>query len=434
MNRRLFLRSAASTLWLPMLRSAPGMAAQPTAPRRTVWFFVPNGFLTEDMKPTTTGSDYVAPAVLSGTASIRDRMTVLSEIDNVSDREASYSGSYSTHESCVATLLTDKKLPANYYSGALDLGVSVDQYAVQQLRPPTPYGSLQLGMNEQFITTGSGNLDTYYDHISWANATTPLAPLSDLQGLFERMFGGADAGATEEEIARRLVLRKSVLDGVNDRAKALSSRLDAADRGKLDQYQTAVRELEVRLQTLSEVSCEPPDAPQANLDYPERLDAMFDFLKVVLACDYSRVVTFMAGTTTSLLTFPSIGVTTDHHTLSHDWAGSQSARNDLLLVQKFYVDKWVRFCQSLADTSVDGGDLLSSTMVSLVSEFAESNSHLANPMMMLTAGGEDAGFRHGRHLDTNRVPHANYLRATLEFMGADSSGFGQHATGVFDLT
>lgn len=431
MNRRLFLRSAAATLWLPFLRSAPGAAAAPEPIRRTVWFFVPNGFPSDAITPDEVGEGYTLPPALGGLAPIRDRATVVSGLRNRSDRSGEQYG-FGTHEGCTASLLTDVALPATAYAGPARLGVSVDQHAVQQLRPTTPYASLQLGTGERWISAG-GTIDVYYQSLSWANDATPLAPLVDPRAVFDRMFGGADPAASAEDAARRLATRRSVLDAVHGRAKALAGELDAADRARLDQYATAVRELELRLDGLASTSCTPGDAPDPNLALPERIDAMLDLTRVALTCDLTRVATVMAGTTTSLATFPTLGIATDHHTLSHNFAYSARDREDYLRVVAFHVEKYAAFCASLADVATDDGDLLSSTLVSLVSEFGDGNLHVGSPLVFVAAGGEGGGLRHGRHLDAADAPHANYLRATLAFQGVDPEGFGRTATGTLDL-
>lgn len=432
MNRRQLLRAAGASLCLPFLPSAPGAAAESLGLRRQVWFFVPNGFLTPALTPTATGPDYALPPALAALGPLRSRLSLWSGLRNLADANGERYG-FSTHEACTASLLTDTPLAGDYYTRGARNGISVDQYAVRELRPATPYASLQLGTGERWIN-GGGTIDVLYNHLSWANDVTPLAPLVDPKAVFDGMFGGADATATAEEQARRQALRTSVLDAVNDRTRALSARLDAADRAKLEQHTTAVRELELRLEGLAEVECDPGPEPGADLAFPARLDAMLGIVRVALTCDLTRIATMMSATTTALTTFPWLGISTDHHTLSHNQAYLERDRQDYLTVQGWFAERFAAFCQSLADVPEGDGDLLSTTQVTMLSEFGDGNAHVASPMIVFTAGGEASGIRHGRHEAAAGVPHANFLRASLRHLGADPDGFGTTATGTLDLT
>src|SRR5881227_3536481 len=67
------------------------------------------------------------------------------------------------------------------------------------------------------------------------------------RAIFERLFG--DAGATDAQA--RLVLRqedRSILDAVVQDVRRLRGKLGGADRGKIDQYLEAVRDVERRMQ------------------------------------------------------------------------------------------------------------------------------------------------------------------------------------------
>jgi hypothetical protein len=83
----------------------------------------------------------------------------------------------------------------------------------------------------------------YYNTISWRNETTPLPMENRPRAIFDRLFG--DAGSTGAKA--RLVYR-SVLDAVAQDVGRLRGKLAAADRGKIDQYLEAVRDVERRIQ------------------------------------------------------------------------------------------------------------------------------------------------------------------------------------------
>ena len=87
----------------------------------------------------------------------------------------------------------------------------------------------------------------YYNTISWRNETTPLPMENRPRAIFERLFG--DAGTTDPKT--RLALRqedRSILDAVTEDVRRLRGKLGGPDRGKIDQYLEAVRDVERRMQ------------------------------------------------------------------------------------------------------------------------------------------------------------------------------------------
>ncbi|MEQ1566543.1 MAG: DUF1552 domain-containing protein [Myxococcota bacterium] len=430
MNRRMFVRNAATTLWLPFLPSLAPRAAWATAPvtpRRSLWWFVPNGLVTDYVTPTTEGAGYALPYALEPLAAIQSRVSVISGLSNRADESSGL------HEECMGTLLGDNHID-NTFNGTLDGGTSVDQHMAKSLGSVTPFGSLQLSLDEPYIAAGGSNIDVLYRTLSFASPTTPIAPLGDPRTVFDRMFAGVDTSLTEVEIEARRNLRKSLLDSVLDRTNALSAKASAVDKQKLDQYITGVREVEQRIDQLAEVVCPTPDEPSANPGYQERMFAMIDLMVVALQCDYTRVITFMAGASTCLTVYDFLGIGADHHTLSHNWAFDTGAAQDLKTVYNYQVARFADLCAKLAAIPTDEGDLLSATTASVVTEFGESNFHQADPVTYLFAGGEDSGIVQGKHRRFTNAPHSNLWINTLNHMNVDATGYGTTWTGPFDLT
>lgn len=431
MNRRMFLRSASTTLWLPFLPSVlprEAWGAAPTTPRRALWWFIPNGFVTEYVDPSALGAGYELKFALEPLAPIQGRVSVISGMANQAAQSAGL------HEECMPTLLGDNYV-ANTSSGELDGGTSVDQHIAKTLGSTTPFGSLQLSLDEPYLSGGSfGNLDVLYRTLSYASPTTPVAALGDPKTVFDRMFAGTDTTLTEEQIAARRALRKSVLDSVLDRTNALSAKASATDRLKLDQFTTGVRELEQRIDQLATMSCPTPTEPSVNPGYQERIYTMIDLMVVALQCDYTRVLTFMAGSTTCTTVYDFLGISQDHHTLSHNWAYDDAAAADLKTIYNYQVAQFTELLTKLQAIETDTGDLLSATTCSFVTEFGESNFHQADPVTYLLAGGEDSGIVQGRHRRFANAPHSNLWLNVLQHMDVDATGWGSTWTGAFDLS
>lgn len=433
MNRRMFIRTAGATLWLPFLPSALPREARGSSfatPRRAIWWFIPNGFMEDFVLPTVVGENYDLRFPIEPLAPIQSRVSVLSNLYNKAAQD------YYLHEEAMGTLLSDNYV-ANPFSGNLDGGITVDQHAANAIGSATPFGSLQLGTDEPYISgSATSNTDIYYRTLSFAAPQLPLAALGDPKTVFDRMFAGVDASLTEAEIEARRELRTSLLDSVLERTNALHKRLNAEDKLKLDQFTSGIRDLELQIDALAAVQCDAPAEPGQSLGFQATIAAMTDLMVTALQCDFTRIITFMAGASTSLTRYDFLaGVTSDHHNLSHSWANNEDAENDLKSIYNYQVARFTDLMLALQDVDTgDGGDLLSNTLCFFISEFGESNQHHAHPITYLMGGGEASGIVQGKHrrFDAN-TPHSNAWVSALDFLGVDPGGWGTTHTGPLDL-
>jgi hypothetical protein len=444
----MFLRSAASTLWLPFLPSALPRAAwaapPPADPRRLLYFHSPNGMLVEDATPAASGPDYDMPLMASLVEPVRHRINIVSGISNVA---ASMGAAVGTHEGCMVAMLSDHTLERES-GGVADTSsdgaaITVDQYAANCLGlaggPTAPFPSMQLGTPAQ-----CANCTPYFVTLSWAAGSIPLAPLTDAKTVFDRMFAGYDPTLTEADVARRTALRKSLLDGVSERATDLTTKLNWEDRTKLDQYMTGVRDLEMRIDRLAAIQCGTPDEPPTNVGFVESVDLMIQLMLTAFTCDYTRIVTFMLAPSGSSIVYDFLdGVYADHHTLSHYGAMSAQqpdspipdAHDQLMTVKGWEFGKFAELVAAMELVSENEGDLLSNSMVTLVTEFGESNEHTSTPCTYYVAGGESGGVVPGHHrVYAPGTPHSNLWRRQLDFLGVPSEHFGTFANGSLDLT
>ena len=99
----------------------------------------------------------------------------------------------------------------------------------------------------------------------------------------------------------RLRRRGSILDTLNLEAKRFNRTLPAADRERLDQYLTSVREVEQRLLTAGEWEQRPK--PQTNRTPPadigdnkrffDQLRLMLDMTQLAFESDSTRIITLI---------------------------------------------------------------------------------------------------------------------------------------------
>jgi hypothetical protein len=432
-SRRGLLRAGAASVALPFLPSLlpRGARAGGEGPLRIVFFFVPNGMHMPSWTPVDDGPGFTLSPILSPLAAHSDRLLVVSGLSNRSG-EADVAGDHArgtgSFLSCVPVVKSE--------GDGIRNGISFDQALVPYLSGGTAFPSLQLGIDggDSVGNCDSGYSCAYVRNISWADEVTPLAKTVSPRVLFDRLFAGFDPGETEADRVRRRTMRTSVLDHVIGEAESLQSRLGSADRVKLEGYLDGVRALETRIETAEVLACDVPETPGQDLTYLETVAAMTDLLAVSLACDATRVVSFMLGNGASYRSFGFLGVQGAHHEISHH-------QNDpAKQAQLEIIDTWEStVLASLLDrlAAEDEGEctLLDNTLVVYSSEVADGNGHWHYDLPMVLAGGFGGRIATGRHLRlAAERPLADLFLGIATAAEAPIDTFGADSTGPLDLT
>ena len=211
------------------------------------FFYVPNGVHLPDWFPKETGPNFNLPYTLEPLAHYKDELLVITGLaQHNADALGDGSGD---HARSMATFLTGTH-PLKTDGAGIRVGVSVDQVAAQKLGRDTRLPSLELGI-ERGAASGdcdSGYSCAYSSNISWRSANTPMAKEINPSLIFDRLFGSATtANISPAERRKRELYKKSVLDLILTDAQSLRGRLGVNDRRKIDEYLTAVREVEERI-------------------------------------------------------------------------------------------------------------------------------------------------------------------------------------------
>ena len=231
-------------------------------------------------------------------------------------------------------------------------------------------------------------------------------PAEVFKDLFKEPAGGVD------KQRRGLNRKESLLDLVLDDAKSLSGKLGKDDQGRLDQYLTAVREVEIRTKRAEawletpRPTIDPAIAGKLNRNVPlerlgEYLRTMYDIVVLAFETDMTRVVTFNTGNEGTGPAVPEIGVKRDRHSLSHH-NGNKEALEQLSRSDEFNVLQFSYFLDRLSEVQDGEGALLDSTMALYGSGLSYGNSHGTTSLPLVVAGGSGLGMKHGSHVDYNR--------------------------------
>jgi len=299
-----------------------------------------------------------------------------------------------SHGHAVAVFTGYKAKPESPGSpNPLSQGASVDHVAGARIGGATKFASL-----------GAGLYDEDELGFSWSGPGRRAPLKNDPALLFRDLFGNLKPGNADVEarVARR---KQSVLNVVKQDIGRLNGVLGAADRARLDEHLTTVRDLERRISTAPAAACSKPGAPTAvtygDADCGDYSALMLDLLTMALRCDLTRVVFFSLGKSQNYRHFPHLGVTTDYHNIVHGKLretpeGSARADSWYKAIAKWHMEQ-VAACLSRLKANDGTGSLLSSTAFVATSEFSSGGLH-HNQFMPVIVAGQAARMQTGKNL------------------------------------
>jgi hypothetical protein len=420
--RRTFLRGAGAVLALPVLDAmTPAFAAETARPIRMGFMQTPNGImnLKNEWAPKAEGALEMT-RILEPLAEHRDRLVVMSGLDSQQAAGLNFEVGGDHPRACTAWLTGTH---AKMTSGAdLRAGISVDQIAAREFGKHTQLASLEIGLESPEVVGAceSAYGCAYYNTIAWRNETSPLPMENRPRAIFERLFG--ETGTTNPEV--RLALRqddRSILDAVNADVKRLRGKLGGTDRGKIDQYLEALRDVERRMQ-LAEKQGDvevPPvagfvGAPEVFSDY---FKLMADLMVLAWQTDMTRVITFQMGHEMSGRAYPEIGFGDAHHPCTHH-QGDPEKIEKTVQINTFHTKMLAHYLDRLAATPDGDGSLLDHSMILYGAALSDANLHLYTDLPLLLVAGGVGGIKGGRHVKyAKRTPLTNLLLTMLDKAG-----------------
>jgi len=401
-NRRQFLRAAGVSLALPWLDA---LAQRPTArpPRRVVCICTPLGLHAPNLFPQRAGRGYPLTSYLEVLREFRDDMTIISGL--------AHPDVGSSHDSIYSFLTA---APHPEIRGGFRNSISLDQFAAAQIGGETRFPSLVLSC-EGFS-------------LSWTRSGAIVPSDTSPARVFARLFLEGRPEEVQTQV-RRLRDGQSILDTVQRQARAMRPGLGSADRDKLDEYFSSVRELERGLARSEEWSKRPK--PRVNARQPVDIGnaadlvgkarLMFDLIHLALQTDSTRLVTLLLLGTSSVP--PIGGVSLGHHDLSHH--GQDPGKiAQLRIIELEKMRTFRAFLARLKESREQDGSLLDRTTVFFSSNLGNASSHSTRNLPVLLAGG---GFRHGQHLafnPSNPPPLSNLFVTMLRRLGLNTDQFG----------
>ena len=390
-SRRQLLRGLGATMALPLLDC---MAALPAAskPKRSVFLYIPNGVNTLTWQIQKSGADYEFTAPLKSLEKHRADITPISGLHHPMV--------IGKHHNCERVWLTGANVPGD--GGAFRNTVSADQLMADVQGVSTRFSSLELAIEGVSL--------------AWSKDGIQIPAERNTQQIFNMLFGVEKD--SKETIRRRLSRRGSILDLVAGDANRVNKKLGSEDRSKLDEYFTAVRQVEERTRRADEwLNISKPAVPADQAARLQRKLSMaeageyyrlfYDLMVMALRTDSTRVITCGIGSEGNTSGIPEIGISQTRHGLSHHNGDPEQLRR-LTQTDTFLIDQFSYFLDQLKAQQEEGRPLLDTTQVLWGSGMAYGHSHGNANLPTILAGGKALGYKHGTHVDFNLPKISKY--------------------------
>jgi Protein of unknown function (DUF1552) len=426
--RRTFLRGAGAAIALPFLDAmTPALAQTKAAPRpvRMAFVYVPNGIDMRNWSLDYEGPLTTLSPILNSLAPYKDDVTVLGNLTHNTGR-ALLDGP-GDHGRCCGSYLTGVQVKKTLTD--IKASVSCDQLVANEIGRLTRFPSLEIGLEDarQAGDCDSGYSCAYTNNLAWRSETQALPPILDPKALFERLFGD-DAGLSDEQRARRIRSRRSILDFVAQDTRSLQSTLGPTDKRKLDEYLTSVREIEQQIEKAQRETARVEPGMEAPFgvpnDFAEHFRLMTDMITAAFRADLTRVVTFLVTHEGTSRAYREIGIADGHHPLTHH-------RNQVDLMDKvarintYHMEQFSKWIGRLKSVEDGGGSLVDHSMIVYGAGLADGNNHVHHDLPTVLVGRAGGYIRSGRRLVFRKeTPMCNLFLTMMDRMGLRMEQFG----------
>jgi hypothetical protein len=399
-TRRNLLRAAGVTIALPWLETL-SRAAAPVPAERFVCVANPFGMIQDAFFPAGEGLNAALPVNLAAFEPLRGKFTVFSNIDHGDN-----GGHGGTH-----MFLSGVK--SSEAAAMPDGNISLDQFLARQVAGQTRFPVL----NTAAGPSGGGGVE-----LCWTRTGVMVPPVQQVSRVFRMLFVD-DPAELSAALGVDYEQQGSILDAVNGQAKSMGRRVSGRDRDKLDQYFTAIREVEKSLEQEKAWLSRP--RPKVEAKEPkdgtvsQQLPILFDLVALALQTDSTRVATIEVPGSfdTSAMGIEEKG----YHGYSHH-GKDPGLMEGMRKVERYQMTHLARFLTKLQDLG-----LLDSTHVLFGSGMGDGSAHTNKNLPVLLAGG---GYKHRTHMilpdaAEKRVPLCNLYLTIAQRFGVESGAFGR---------
>jgi hypothetical protein len=442
--RRTFLRGAGVALALPLLDSmipaqTPLVKSGAMPKTRFTGIFVPHGAAPGYWIPEGGGpgepmraageTQFKYPMIMEPLEPFRDHTVILSGLWAKS-AEPPPGQTGADHWVAAAYLCADK--PRKTTGADVYDGTTIDQIIADKIGQENLLPSIQLALEDPGANSsncGEGYSCTYSNTISWSSPTQPIPMELDPQVAFERLFGSGGSDARER--AARREQRRSILDSVSQSLPAFKKSLGPADRARMDEWETDIREIERRLDLAKKSTgaaddtgfVAPAGVPES---FDEHVKLHSDLTVLAYRGDITRVATMLYARDLTARRYPESKISSGFHGASHHAENPKNIET-YSHINQYHVKCLAYLVEKLkAVKEADGQTLLDHSLVLYGTNMGDSNQHLHYDVPHILVGGASGQLKGDRHLhyQTKTVTSGNLLLSILDMYGIHQDSIG----------
>ena len=368
--------------------------------------------------PDKVGADYDIKPQLASLAPLKKKLNVLSGLRAVTDGKPNHQ--HWTGTAAITTGIAPTK----------DLefdSVTIDQTIAASIGRNTRFKSLEVACN--------GGRRTSFSSLGGANANPPE---TSAIGLYTRLFGQGfqDPSKADWKPDPEVMLTQSVLSVVAEDRQRLARNLGAADRARMDQYYTSVRQLEGTLaaelrrpEIVAKVSI--PDAPEdmrSSNSIPELrrvTPILAKLLAIGLATDQTRVFNLAYSDPASGIFMP--GDANPFHKATHEEPvdpklGYQPITSKFGAIS---LEGYVTLLTELDAIQEGDGTLLDHMTVMAYPDSSDAKIHAIDGIPVLLAGSANGRMKTGIHVAGAGSPISRVGLTLLQAYGMAVDSWGE---------
>jgi Protein of unknown function (DUF1552) len=391
-SRRAVLRGAGVTMALPWLGSisAFGETATPVLPKRFAVLFMGNGVNEDHWNSEGSGADMKLSKTLAPLEPVKQKINV---IHGLFQKRATGHGIHPPQTGCLLS-------GSDIQRGAIiRAGTTVDQMIANRVGQDSAQPSMVLACEQPMTGYHETNYSlAYSSHISWQSPDSPVPnevyPSLAWDNLFEN---------------RGSLRNMSILDRVMDDANALTRKISADDKTKLDEYLTSVREVEKRIEgnrkskDAAEDRAKQQNRPVFSMDRPanglpedlrEHARLMCDIIAIAFQTDKTRVATLLMARDLSAMYYPFLEVREGHHAASHNNLSDGYER-----IARFHLSQLAYLATKLDSMPEGSGTVLDNSCLMWLSNMWIGRKHDNTRLPLVLAGGLGGTLKTGRTLN-----------------------------------